>query len=212
MTLLIIGPIMNLVSSTLSTAVLGIFNMSPIIGGVLFGAFWQLMVLLGLHAAFIPVLINNLITLGSDPINAILGLTVWALAGVLLGYALKVKDKEQKSLGFGNLASCLCGVTEPTIYSIVIPNFKIFSAAWIGGGVVEASWQHWAARCMGSQGMVCSVSRLCTNPGRFGHQLLRFHRLCSIGISSIRRNRLFSCPGWRITKRKPIIMRAVSLC
>lgn len=76
LTLLIIGPIMNLVSSTLSTAVLGIFNMSPIIGGVLFGAFWQLMVLLGLHAAFIPVLINNLITLGSDPINAILGLTV----------------------------------------------------------------------------------------------------------------------------------------
>ena len=135
LTLLIIGPIMNLVSSTLSTAVLGIFNMSPIIGGVLFGAFWQLMVLLGLHAAFIPVLINNLITLGSDPINAILGLTVWALAGVSLGYALKVKDKEQKSLGFGNLASCLCGVTEPTIYSIVIPNFKIFSAAWIGGGV-----------------------------------------------------------------------------
>jgi len=135
LTLLIIGPIMNLVSSTLSTAVLGIFNMSPIIGGILFGAFWQLMVLLGLHAAFIPVLINNLITLGSDPINAILGLTVWALAGVSLGYALKVKDKEQKSLGFGNLASCLCGVTEPTIYSIVIPNFKIFSDAWIGGGV-----------------------------------------------------------------------------
>ena len=126
---------MNLVSTGLSTVVLGIFNFSPIIGGILFGAFWQLMVVLGLHGAFIPVLINNLVTLGSDPINAVLGLTVWALAGVSLGYALKVKDKGEKSLGFGNLASCLCGVTEPTIYSIIIPNFKIFSAAWIGGGV-----------------------------------------------------------------------------
>lgn len=135
LTLLIIGPIMNLVSTGLSTIVLGVFNFSPIIGGILFGAFWQLMVVLGLHGAFIPVFINNLITLGSDPINAILGVTVWALAGVALGYALKVKDKEQKSLGFGNLASCLCGVTEPTIYSIIIPNFKIFSAAWIGGGL-----------------------------------------------------------------------------
>lgn len=135
LTLLAIGPIMNLVSAGLSTVVLGVFNFSPIIGGILFGAFWQLMVVLGLHGAFIPVLINNLITLGSDPINAILGLTVWALAGVSLGYALKVKDKEQKSLGYGNLASCLCGVTEPTIYSIIIPNFKIFSAAWIGGGL-----------------------------------------------------------------------------
>jgi len=135
LTLLIIGPMMNLVSSTLSSAVLGIFNFSPILGGILFGAFWQLMVVLGLHGAFIPVLINNLITLGSDPINAVLGLTVWALAGVSLGYALKVKDKEERALGFGNLASCLCGVTEPTIYSIIIPNFKIFSAAWIGGGL-----------------------------------------------------------------------------
>lgn len=135
LTLLAIGPIMNLVSSTLSSAVLGIFNFSPIIGGILFGAFWQLMVVLGLHGAFIPVLINNLVTLGSDPINAVLGLTVWALAGVSLGYALKVKDKEERALGFGNLASCLCGVTEPTIYSIIIPNFKIFSAAWIGGGL-----------------------------------------------------------------------------
>ncbi|SFE28017.1 PTS transporter subunit EIIC [Trichococcus pasteurii] len=135
LTLLAIGPVMNLVSTGLSTVVLGIFNFSPIIGGILFGAFWQLMVVLGLHGAFIPVLINNLVTLGSDPINAVLGLTVWALAGVSLGYALKVKDKVEKSLGFGNLASCLCGVTEPTIYSIIIPNFKIFSAAWIGGGV-----------------------------------------------------------------------------
>ena len=135
LTLLAIGPVMNLVSTGLSTVVLGIFNFSPIIGGILFGAFWQLMVVLGLHGAFIPVLINNLVTLGSDPINAVLGLTVWALAGVSLGYALKVKDKGEKSLGFGNLASCLCGVTEPTIYSIIIPNFKIFSAAWIGGGV-----------------------------------------------------------------------------
>lgn len=132
---LAIGPVMNTVSGWLSTGVVSVFNFSPIIGGILFGAFWQLMVLLGLHAAFIPVLINNLFTLGSDPINAILGLTVWALAGVSLGYALKMKDPEKRALGFGNMASCLCGVTEPTIYSIALPQIKCFAAAWIGGGI-----------------------------------------------------------------------------
>lgn len=132
---LAIGPVMNLLSIWLSTTVTGIFNFSPIIGGILFGAFWQLVVLLGLHAAFIPVLINNLFTLGSDPINAILGLTVWALAGVSLGYAIKMKDPEKRSLGFGNMLSCLCGVTEPTIYSIALPQIKCFVAAWIGGGI-----------------------------------------------------------------------------
>ena len=132
---LAIGPVMNTVSSWLSTAVVSIFGFSPILGGILFGAFWQLMVLLGLHSAFIPVLLNNLFTMGYDPINAILGLTVWALAGVSLGYAIKMKDPEKRSLGFGNMASCLCGVTEPTIYSIALPQIKCFVAAWIGGGI-----------------------------------------------------------------------------
>ena len=132
---LVIGPVMTYVSNYLSVGVMFIFNHFPVLGGVLFGAFWQLIVLLGLHSAFIPVLLNNLFTLGSDPVNAVLGLTVWALAGVSLGYALRTKDKEKKSLGFGNLISCLFGITEPTIYSIALPNFKLFIAAFVGGGV-----------------------------------------------------------------------------
>lgn len=132
---IVIGPVMNTVSSWLSKGVFGIFGMSPLIGGALLGAFWQLVVLLGLHAAFIPILMNNLFSQGYDPVNAVLGLTVWALAGVTLGYALKNKDPEKCGIGFGSLASALCGVTEPAIYSIALPNFKLFVCAWIGGGI-----------------------------------------------------------------------------
>lgn len=132
---LVIGPVMNTISGWLSKIVFGIFGASPMIGGALVGAFWQLMVLLGLHAAFIPILMNNFFTMGSDPVNAVMGLTVWALAGVTLGYSLKNKDPEKKSIGLGSLASALCGVTEPAIYSIVVPNIKLFVCAWIGGGI-----------------------------------------------------------------------------
>ena len=132
---IVIGPVMNTVSSWLSKGVFGIFGMSPLIGGALLGAFWQLVVLLGLHAAFIPILMNNLFSQGYDPVNAVLGLTVWALASVTLGYALKNKDPEKRGIGFGSLASALCGVTEPAIYSIALPNFKLFVCAWIGGGI-----------------------------------------------------------------------------
>lgn len=132
---IVIGPVMNTVSSWLSKGVFGIFGMSPLLGGTLLGTFWQLVVLLGLHAAFIPILMNNLFSQGYDPVNAVLGLTVWALAGVTLGYALKNKDPEKRGIGFGSLASALCGVTEPAIYSIALPNFKLFVCAWIGGGI-----------------------------------------------------------------------------
>ena len=132
---IVIGPVMNTVSSWLSKGVFGIFGMSPLLGGTLLGAFWQLVVLLGLHAAFIPILMNNLFSQGYDPVNAVLGLTVWALAGVTLGYALKNKDPEKRGIGFGSLASALCGVTEPAIYSIALPNLKLFVCAWICGGI-----------------------------------------------------------------------------
>lgn len=135
---LVIGPVMQYVSNGLSSIVCGIFAFSPILGGLLFGAFWQVVVLLGLHSAFIPVLINNLVTQGSDPINAVLGLTVWALAGVALGYSLRNKDPEKRSAGLGSMASALCGVTEPTIYSIAVPNMKLFACAWAGGGISGA--------------------------------------------------------------------------
>lgn len=135
---LVIGPVMQYVSNGLSTIVCGIFAFSPILGGLLFGAFWQMIVLLGLHAAFIPVLMNNLLTQGSDPINAVLGLTVWALAGVALGYSLRNKNPEKRSAGFGSMASALCGVTEPAIYSIAVPNMKLFACAWGGGGIAGA--------------------------------------------------------------------------
>jgi len=96
---------------------------------------WQLFVMMGVHAAMIPIIINNLTTLGYCPVNAILGLTVWALAGVALGYALKVKDGETRATAFGTMASALCGITEPVIYTVALTNFKRFICAFVGGGV-----------------------------------------------------------------------------
>ena len=132
---LAIGPVMNMLSGAISSAVMWIFAVSPVLAGVVLGAFWQLVVLLGLHSAMIPILINNIVTMGFDPLNAVLGLTVWALAGVSLGYALKMKDAAKRAEGISSMVTCLFGVTEPTIYSIALPQFKCFAAAWVGGGV-----------------------------------------------------------------------------
>mgnify|MGYP000199440618 FL=1 len=36
------------------------------------------------------------------------------------------------------MASALCGVTEPAIYSVAVPNMKLFACAWVGGGISGA--------------------------------------------------------------------------
>ncbi|MCI1966489.1 MAG: PTS transporter subunit EIIC [Oscillospiraceae bacterium] len=135
---LAIGPVMTYVSQGLANGVMAIYSFCPLLSGIILGAFWQLVVVFGLHYAFIPILINNITTMHKDPINAILCVTVFALAGAALGFALKQKNKEKKSLGFSTSITGLLGVTEPIIYGIGIPYKLPFLYAFIGGGIAGA--------------------------------------------------------------------------
>lgn len=135
LTFLVIGPVMTWVSDALATVVMAIYGFSPLIFGIIGGAFWQVIVVFGLHYAFIPVLINNITNLGQDPINAVFHVTVFALAGTAIGYALKTKNKKQKSMGFSVGLTGLLGITEPIIYSIALPVRRQFVYAFIGGGI-----------------------------------------------------------------------------
>lgn len=135
LTFLAIGPVMTTVSSILANGTQALWNLSPVVGGIILGAFWQVVVIFGLHYAFIPILVNNIATMGVDPINAVLGMTVMALAGTAFGYALRQKDKEKQANGLSCGLTALLGVTEPVIYSIALPERKPFVCAFIGGGI-----------------------------------------------------------------------------
>ena len=138
LTFLVIGPIGTYIGKGLAAGTMGLYNFSPILAGVLLGAFWQVIVIFGLHHAFIPVLISNIMTMHKDPINAILNVTVFAFAGASLGFALKIKDKDKKAMGFSNVITGLLSITEPIIYGIALPYKKVFACAAIGGGIAGA--------------------------------------------------------------------------
>lgn len=135
---LLIGPMMTWLSNGLATVVMSIYNISPILFGIIGGAFWQVVVIFGLHYAFIPILINNTFNLGQDPINAVFHVTVFALAGSAIGFALKTKNAKNKSLGYSVGITGLIGITEPIIYSIALPYRRQFIYAFISGGIAGA--------------------------------------------------------------------------
>lgn len=135
---LAIGPVMTWISNTLATVIMEIYGFSPILFGIIGGAFWQVIVIFGLHYAFIPILINNTFQLGHDPINAVFHVTVFALAGAAIGFALKTKNAKNKSLGFSVGTTGLIGITEPIIYSIALPFRRQFVYAWISGAIAGA--------------------------------------------------------------------------
>lgn len=143
LTLLVFGPLASLFSQLLADATSAIIEFSPILAGLVLGATWQGIVMLGLHWAFIPIMITNITVNGMDPLNAIFICTVFAQTGSALGVALKTKDPTMRSLGFSCTISGIFGVTEPAIYGITLPYKKPFITASIAGalgGVIPAAF------------------------------------------------------------------------
>lgn len=135
LTFLAIGPVMTAVSNVLASGTQALWSLSPIVAGIILGAFWQVIVIFGLHYAFVPILVNNIATYGVDPINAVLGMSVMALVGAGLGYALKQDNQEKRVDGLTCALTAFLGVTEPVIYSVALPKKIPFVCAFVGGGI-----------------------------------------------------------------------------
>jgi beta-glucoside PTS system EIICBA component len=135
LTFLAIGPISTWAGSLLGAATIWIYELSPIVAGLIIGGLWQVFVIFGLHWGLVPIAINNLTTMGNDPVLATTVMVCFAQIGAVLAVMLKTKDKKLKSLSVSSFISGIFGVTEPAIYGITLPLKKPFIMSCIGGGV-----------------------------------------------------------------------------
>jgi len=61
LTFLAIGPISTWAGSMLGAATVWIYELSPLVAGLILGGFWQVFVLFGLHWGLVPIAFNNLV-------------------------------------------------------------------------------------------------------------------------------------------------------
>lgn len=130
-----VGPVATLISDYLAKGAMWTYGLSPIVAGLLLAGLWQTIIIFGLHWAFIPILLNNLVTNGFDPINGMLYATTFAQTGAAFAIAIKTRDKKLKPIAMSATISGLMGVTEPAIYGVTLPAKKAFIMASIAGGI-----------------------------------------------------------------------------
>lgn len=139
LTFLVIGPIATWAGKLLGQGTVAIYDLSPIIAGLLLGGFWQVFVIFGLHWGIVPIAINNMSTLGADPILALTFAASFAQIGAVLAVMVKTKQQKLKTLSIPAFISGVFGVTEPAIYGVTLPPKKPFIisciAAAIGGAL-----------------------------------------------------------------------------
>lgn len=140
LTYIVIGPVATWAGLLLGNVMLGVYNFSPIIAGLLIGGFWQVFIMFGLHWGFVPIALNNIATMGFDTIMISGTATPLATAGVVLGIFLKTKNKKLKEISFPAFLSALFGITEPALYGVTLPRKKAFIATLvsvsIAGGIM----------------------------------------------------------------------------
>ena len=133
LTYLVIGPIASILCSILSlffNAIYSIPVVGGLIGGVLIGAFWQVLVIFGLHWSLVPLAMINYSLLGYDFI-----LSPFAQTFVVLAIVLKTKDEKLKKIAIPAFISGIFGVTEPAIYGVTLPKKTPFIYSCIAGAI-----------------------------------------------------------------------------
>ncbi|MEC0125549.1 beta-glucoside-specific PTS transporter subunit IIABC [Paenibacillus pabuli] len=135
LTLFIIGPVISYLSNGLADITTAIYNFNPVLAGLVLGGPWILIVMFGLHWAFIPIFINNMATIGYDSVMGLLAANQFAMAGAALAFGLRARDKQVKTLGISTGGTALLGVSEPALYGVLLPQKKPLIMAIIGGSV-----------------------------------------------------------------------------
>lgn len=132
---MIIGPVASFASSLLGAAFIALFDLNATLSGFLYGALIQVCVMFGIHWGFVAISVNNLATIGYDPIT-IAGLaSAFGQAGIVLMIMLKTKNKKLKSVCGPAILSAMVGITEPSIYGVTLQFKKPFILGCIASGI-----------------------------------------------------------------------------
>ncbi|WP_017470403.1 PTS transporter subunit EIIC [Amphibacillus jilinensis] len=134
-TLFIVGPVIQTLSSMLADLTFTIYNFSPAIAGLILGGPWIVMVMFGLHWAFIPLFINNMVTGGYDDVIGLLAANQFAMAAAAFAIGVRMTSKKEKSLAYSTGLTCLLGISEPALYGILLPRKKPLIMAIIAGSI-----------------------------------------------------------------------------
>lgn len=139
-TVLIFGPFGNTVGNWISTIIMWLFSKSRPVAGLVLGASYSLLTVLGLHWGLVPITLQNLKMYGGDVVGGVGVCAVWAQIGVALGTflysVLKNKDSKLRGLsGSITVTGIFAGVTEPILYGLIMPSRRLIIITAIAGGL-----------------------------------------------------------------------------
>ncbi len=135
--IIVIGPLGFLVGKGLSTVMYTIQDKANWIALPLMAAFMPLIVMTGMHWAFVPMALTALANPGYETLLLVAMLPSNLAQGAsALAVSLKSKNKDLKQVASASsISALLAGVTEPVMYGVTIKYKKPLIASMIASGI-----------------------------------------------------------------------------
>jgi len=152
---IIIGPITFTIGNAITYGLVFIFEKLPLIGAILYGGFYSVLVITGMHQMFLAIDFQLIASTGGTFLWPILVLSNIAQGSGALAMMFVSKNEKIKGLSFTSAISAYLGITEPAIFGVNL-RFKFpFFSAMIGSaaGAIVITLNHVKAPGIGVGGL-----------------------------------------------------------
>ncbi|KYG29248.1 beta-glucoside-specific PTS transporter subunit IIABC [Alkalihalobacillus trypoxylicola] len=151
-TLWLIGPLGNNIGIGLAGIFGWLFDHIGVLAGLLLAGFMPIIIMTGMHYAFVPISLQNLSQYGFDNfLMPMMFISNLGQSGAAFGVAVRTKDKQMRQLAISAGISASIGITEPAMYGVNMKYKKPFIFALISSGILGAfaGWYGFKAFTMG---------------------------------------------------------------
>lgn len=120
-TLLVFGPIGEIIGNGLTVGFTALYDFSPIVCGLIIAPAYMLLCIFGLHWFLVPIMLNNIAMTGWDPVMGMCSIAAFVLCGISFAFAVRSKDTLSRSSSVSAAFPAIFGIMEPTIFGVLIP-------------------------------------------------------------------------------------------
>lgn len=135
LSLCVLGPIGTILGNVIADGIVALHSvLGPVAIGIV-GACWPLLIVTGMHQALIAIAITYIGTMGYDG-SILVGAIIsnYPMIAIGLAYLMKAKTAEERSYAGSSLITLtLGGISEPTLFGIILRHKKAIMYMLAGG-------------------------------------------------------------------------------
>jgi trehalose PTS system EIIBC or EIIBCA component len=131
----IIGPVTFGIANAITSGLIFVFDHFALLGGLIYGGFYALLVITGMHHTFLAVDVQLIGSEGGTFLWPMLALSNIAQGAAALAMMFVVKEQKAKGLAATSSVSAFLGVTEPAIFGVNIRYRYPFIFGMIGSAI-----------------------------------------------------------------------------